>query len=139
MSTWATSGGIGRDGATIRVENLDATYRRLEKFGASTKDLRDTMRPASRLLAKAVRRQVPVKERYLRASIRPRPRVDRADVVIGGRSAYYAPVVHFGWHKHNIAPNHFMWRALENSQNELIEKLHEGINTLARRQGIQIS
>jgi hypothetical protein len=139
VSTWATSGGIGGAKATVAIDDINATINALKSYGVEAKDLRAAMRPASRLLARAARKEVPVRDRWLKKSLRARPRATRADVVIGGRSAYYAPVVHFGWHRHNIEPNQFMFRALDANHKELIELISHNLHTLAREQGLTIT
>ncbi|XCB30284.1 hypothetical protein RQN30_02300 [Arcanobacterium hippocoleae] len=137
MSTWATSGGIGGAGATIEIDDIQATLKALNDFGVAAKDLRAGFRPASQLLARKIRATVPVRDKYLRKSIRARARIDRADVTIGGRSAYYAPVIHFGWHAHNIQPNQFMFRALDQSQNEIVKTLQESLMQIAHANGLE--
>lgn len=138
MSARATSGGIGGAGATVIIDDIEATLKALEDFGTSSKDLRRAFRPASRLLARKARQLAPRADGYLKRSIRARPRPNRADVIVGGRSAYYAPVIHFGWHKHNIQPNHFMFRALDENAEQVTQILHESLKDLARAQGLSI-
>lgn len=124
------------DGAHIKVDGLKETLDSFARCGVAARDMTRAMRPISRMLAKRARQIVPRREGYLRRSIRAKARKDRASAVAGGRMAWFAPVVHFGWRSHSIEPNHFMFMTLDEKGVEAEQMMLDAIRTLAREQGL---
>ncbi|MDD7465984.1 MAG: hypothetical protein PUK59_07130 [Actinomycetaceae bacterium] len=127
------------DGAHISIDGLTDVLDSFQHYGVASRDMRKAMRPISRLLANKARTLAPRQEGYLRRSIRATTRRDRASAVAGGRYAYFAPVVHFGWRRHGIEPQHFMFTALDAASSQAERMMVDAIRSLAQEQGLHIT
>jgi hypothetical protein len=56
-------------------------------------------------------------------------------VKAGGRLVPYAGPIHFGWPRHNIAPNPFIYDALDDRKAEVIDKYEAHIEALVEKVG----
>ena len=116
------SGAISSNrGSAVHVEGLEELRARLVKLDKGlAKRIKETNFDAALLVAKAANSRVPIgtqdndnhKGRLAR-SIRASATTHTAVVRAGGAGVPYAPPIHWGWPKHNIKPNPFLYDALD--------------------------
>jgi len=76
---------------------------------------------------------VPVRTGRLRASVRVLASQRRGQVAAGKKSVPYAGPIHFGWRAHNIAPNPFLYKALDKRRNEVIRSYERSVDKVVRK------
>ena len=71
-------------------------------------------------------------------SIRQGKAKTQAIVRAGSKPVPYAGVINYGWPARNITPVHFLNDALEANRSRAVDEVHDEINTIARRAGLNI-
>lgn len=88
-------------------------------------------REAAMPVAREAVRLAPVGETgRLARSIRPIGQAKAALVAAGSSAVPYAGPIHFGWAGHNIAPNPFLYEALDRRSQEVIESYQRQLDEL---------
>lgn len=112
---------MARD-VTFRVEGLNKLLRALEKLDEEAKqEFKTAGKAAGEQVAIEARNQVPVRTGTLRDSIKPSTTARGAKVSAGRKTVPYAPIIHFGWPKHNIKANRFLYRAVDNKADTVVD------------------
>lgn len=107
----------------------------MRHMGADLKDLSAVNKSAAEVVADSARGKVPVLSGQLRGSIRARGTQRFGSVAAGRRSIPYAGPIHFGWPRHNIEPQPFIYDALEERSDAVIEKYDQFIEALVIKVG----
>lgn len=119
------------DPITIEVEGLRALGRDLKKIDAELPgSLKDVARDAAVLVATTARTLVPHRSGRLEGSIRTGATLRSGTVKAGSRRVPYASVVHFGWARRSIAPQPFIYRALDRRRDEVVEQYQRQVAEL---------
>ncbi len=121
--------------ARIQVTGAKELRRALKKMGADVKDLTPINREAAQDVAEEARQRVPVLSGALRRTIKGSGTKTRGTVSAGARGLPYAGVIHFGWPRHNISPQPFIYDALDNRREAVVEKYQKRIGDLVERVG----
>ena len=105
---------------TVEVIGLNRFVRQLKQLEP---ELLDELKSANKDLASLVegtaRGLVPMRSGNLAASLRSSGTA-RSGVVRAGKARVpYAGAIHFGWARRNIAPNPFLWTALDRRRGEV--------------------
>ena len=108
-------------GSAVHVEGLEELRARLVALdkGLAAR-VKATNFDAAMLVAKAANAHVPVVSGKLARSIRASATTHTAVVRAGGAKVPYAAPIHWGWPKHNIHPNPFLYDALDERAVEVI-------------------
>jgi hypothetical protein len=93
-------------------------------------ELKDVTIAAGGLAAAAIRPLVPVRTGRLAASLRPNKAARRSTISVGRASLPYGPPVHWGWPGHNIEPNEFGPRGLEQAEPAILALYMAGIEKI---------
>lgn len=114
---------------SIKIEGLRELSAHLKKVSADLpKELKKVSKDAAEIVAAEARTIVPVRSGRLRNKIQAGATLKGADVRAMGLP--YAAVIHFGWKRHNIRPNPFLYKALDSRREEVIAKFEEGLHDL---------
>lgn len=119
--------------ARIQVEGARELRRALKKAGDEAEDLKDAHQAAGEVVVTEAQSIVPTLSGRLGASIRASRAKAGATVKAGGAGVVYAGVQHFGWPGHNISPNPFLYTAIDNRRNEVIEAYETAIDKITDR------
>lgn len=122
----------------IKVQGLNGLIRGLKR--AEAEDLLDKLKEsnaeAARIVKDTAYPNVPVRSGNLAASLRSSATARAGVVRIGKAKVPYAGPIHFGWHRKHIAPNPFLYEAMDARIDEVttaywerVEKLLEGITS----------
>lgn len=111
-------------GNEIKIEGIGKLMRSLKQLDADlVEEVKETHRDAANRVAATARPKVPVRTGRLAADIRVGVTIKSGTVKIGRKAVPYAGPIHFGWPARHIAPQPFMYEALDARRNEL-ERLY---------------
>ena len=114
---------------TVRIEGLSKLRRELKAVDAALpKELNKIGKDAAGLIADTARGSAPSLSGTFAAKIKPGATAKGAYVALKG--LVYAKVIHFGWPRHNIAPQPVIYEALDDRRGEVIDRYRDGINKL---------
>jgi hypothetical protein len=117
----------------VEVSGAKELRKALQRMNADLKDLTAIHKEAGELVAAEARTLVPVLSGALQKSIRSKATKSKARVTAGNRLVPYAGPIHFGWPRHGIDPQPFLYDALDDRREEVIAKYEKGIEALVRR------
>lgn len=122
-------------GDNVVVEGLDKLKHGLERlFEELPVDTKKSNFEAAMVVAKAAGPLVPVGQTgKLARSIRARSTTTAAVVSAGSPSVPYAAPIHWGWPSHNIAPQPFLYEALDSRTREILAVYDERVAALVDR------
>jgi hypothetical protein len=116
----------------IEVEGLRHTVRNLEAAGADVNDLKAAFTRISRIVSDRADVLAPRRTGKLAASIRTAKTKNRARVSAGKAQVKYANAIHWGWKKHNIKANPFIYKAVDETKPEVLRALDREISAITR-------
>ena len=119
------------------ILGLREVQRDLNKLGDDTKnEMKDTHKEAAEVVVMGAKRLVPYRTGALAASIRALATKSSGRVRAGSASVPYAGPIHFGWPARRIAPNPFIYDALDDRRDDIREIYEERIDELIRNYGL---
>ncbi len=103
------------------------------------RELRKVNKEAADMVARATQPEIPTVTGRLKKSTRAQATTTTAAVKSGSpaRTPYAGPI-HFGWPKHNIEPNEYIYRGLKKVEKKVIKLYERGIAKLMRRSGLKV-
>lgn len=119
----------------VQVTGAREFRRAMSKMGADLKDLSAINKAAAQTVADEARGRAPVLTGRLAGSVRAGATRTKGYVRAGGRAIPYAGVIHFGWPAHNISPNPFIYDALDDRKQDVIDKYEAHIEALVEKVG----
>ena len=126
-------------GVTLKTQGLGRASRALAKAGDYADDQRDLMHNIGLMIVGEAKNLVPVQSGDLRNTIRAGRGKTKAVVRAGYRRIVYAPVIHYGWAAHNLAPQPYMLQALANKRAEAFRMYEAGMQALLFKAGLDVS
>lgn len=126
-------------GVTLKTQGLSRASRALARAGDYAEDQRDLMHRIGNLVVGEAKALAPVRSGALRDAIRAGRGKTKAVVRAGFRRVPYAPVIHYGWADHNIAPQPYMLQALANKRSEAFRMYEAGMQALLFKAGLDVS
>lgn len=118
---------------TLTVEGARELRRQLKAFEAGIDGLKEAHRDSGELVGREAARLVPVRSGLLKSTIRASGQAAGAVVRAGFARAPYAGPIHFGWPKRHIAPQPFLYDALDARHDEVIAMYEERVNGLIKK------
>lgn len=118
--------------AGVRVENLRAVIRSLERFGVEAADLKAAFNRIGSMVARSIISYTPTLTGALAASVRASKTKNKAVVRAGSARVVYAGVQNFGGY-HNITGHHFMEKGVQEKQHDAVDMMNDELNALIRR------
>lgn len=121
---------------TLRVEGARELRRALKQVEGGVADLKEIHAAAATLVKEQALYLVPRRSGLLASTVRSSGQVS-AGVVRSGRAGVpYAGPIHFGWPARNIAPQPFLYDALDERRDEVFEMYEQRVGELVRRSGL---
>lgn len=119
----------------LEIDGLKEVLADLRAFGVDTRDdMKDTHRKAGEIVAAVARTIVPVRTGRLAKTIVSAPTQRMGRVRAGrGLSIPYAGPIHFGWPARRIAPQPFIYDALDKRADEVRDTYKRRIDDLIVR------
>ncbi len=121
--------------ARVQVTGAREFRAAMKKMGADLSDLTAINKAAAQKVADTARGRAPVLSGRLRGSIRAGATRTRGTVKAGTNGIPYAGVIHFGWPRHNIEPQPFIYDALDERKGEVIDAYEAHIEALVLKVG----
>ncbi len=123
----------------IRVEGGRELRRKFREAGDDMTDLKDLHKQLADDVAGTAKTKVPVRSGRLRNSIRGSGTKTAARVRAGNNrksgptSVPYAAPIHFGWSRRGIKPQPFLYEALDDRRQEVIDRYNDQIDSIIRK------
>ena len=124
-------------GRQVSVEGARELRKALKTVGDEAKaGLKETNLEVAEIVARAAVTKVPAQSGALRETIRAAGAQTRASVKAGFKKVPYAGVIHFGWPARNIAPQPFLYDALDSRRGEVVDAYQSGMADLLKKNGL---
>jgi hypothetical protein len=118
---------------SIEVVGAKKLAAALRKTEGGIADLKVAHSDAARIVEGEAKTLVPRRSGTLAASIRSSG-TQAGGVVRAGRAKVpYANVIHFGWPRHNITPQPFLYDAVDARRNEVVESFNKHVKKITKR------
>ena len=124
-------------GRQVSVEGARELRKALKTVGDEAKaGLKETNVEVAEIVARAAVTRVPTQSGALRETIRAAGAQTRASVKAGFKKVPYAGPIHFGWPARNIAPQPFLYDALDARRGEVVDAYQNGMADLLKKNGL---
>ena len=129
--------------AKVTIDGSKQLRKRLREVGDKEIDqqLKETHKAAAEIVATAARPMVPVRSGKLKSTVRANASVRSGRVSMGRKTVPYAAPIHFGWATRPnrargwrggpIAPNPFLYDALDRRRESVTERYYQGFAKVA--------
>jgi len=125
-------------GRQVSVEGARELRKALKTVGDEAKaGLKDVNVEVAEIVARAAVTKVPARSGALRETVRAAGAQTRASVKAGFKKVPYAGVIHFGWPARKIAPQPFLYDALDARRDEVVDTYANGMADLLRKNGLR--
>jgi hypothetical protein len=125
-------------GRQVSVEGARELRKALKTVGDEAKaGLKDVNVEVAEIVARAAVTRVPSRSGALRETVRAAGAQTRASVKAGFKKVPYAGVIHFGWPARKIAPQPFLYDALDARRDEVVDTYANGMADLLRKNGLR--
>jgi len=122
---------------TVKVEGARELRRALKNVETGTADLKSVHADAAKIVEQRASELVPRRSGRLDSSLRSTGQARQGVVRAGQASVPYAGVIHFGWPAHNIAPQPFLYDALDQRTTEVVDLYQERVDRLIKDNGLK--
>lgn len=122
----------------LEIDGLREVLRDIRRLGDDARDdMKDTHRKAGEIVATVARGIAPVRTGRLSSTIVSAPTQRQGRVRVGrGQSIPYAGPIHFGWPARRIAPQPFIYDALDQRADEVRRVYENRIGELITRHNL---
>lgn len=122
----------------LEIDGLREVLRDIRRLGDDARDdMKDTHRKAGEIVATVARGIAPVRTGRLASTIISAPTQRQGRVRVGrGQSIPYAGPIHFGWPARRIAPQPFIYDALDQRADEVRRVYENRIGELITRHNL---
>lgn len=123
----------------IQIDGGRETRRKLRQAGDDLSDLKDLHKRLADDIAGTAKTKVPVRDGRLKRSIRGSGTKTAARVRAGNNQKNfrngvpYAGPIHFGWAERGIRPQPFMYEALDNRRQEVVDRYNAEVRSIINR------
>lgn len=117
----------------VKVTGAKELRKALKHMGDDLSDLTALHRELAEMVASAARQRAPRRSGALAGSIKGKGSTSRASVTAGSRTVPYAGPIHFGWPARNIAPQPFLYDALDSRKREVVSRYEDRVGDLVKR------
>jgi len=123
----------------VRIEGGRELRRKFREVGDDMTDLKDLHKELADDVAGTAKTKTPVRSGRLRNSIRGSGTQTAARVRAGNNrksgptSVPYAAPIHFGWGRRGIKPQPFLYEALDDRRQEVIDRYNDEIDSIIRK------
>lgn len=101
----------------------------------SAEQLKETNLKAAQVVEEEAQRTVPIVSGTLASTIRAAGQQAKAVVRAGKAAVPYAGPIHFGWARHNIEPNPFLYEATDRRADEVIRVYEKQVQQIVEKVG----
>lgn len=120
----------------ITIEGDRELRRALRNLEGGTDDLKAVHADGAEMVAERARQLVPKRSGLLGSSIRSTGQAATGVVRAGRASVPYAGPIHFGWSARNIRPQPWLYDALDDRRDEVIDRYERHLGDLVDKHGL---
>lgn len=124
------------DQISIQVSGLNKLILDLKLLGIEVSDMKQVFGEISTKAARYAEEFAPKRSGALAQSIRPSKAKNYAAVRAGTKAVPYAGPINYGWPRRNITASHFMQRASDRIEPEVVPMLKHSIDRLIAQKGL---
>lgn len=121
---------------TIKVEGARELRKALKGVDGGMADLKSVHADAAKIVEQRAEQLAPRRSGALAGSLRSSGQAAGGVVRAGRASVPYAGVIHFGWPGHNIKPQPFLYDALDNRREQVLDVYEKRVNALIKKNGL---
>jgi hypothetical protein len=121
----------------VQVTGAKELRRALQHMARDLDDLKAIHREAAQDVADRAREKAPKRSGALAADIRVSATKTAGRVLVGRKKIPYAGVIHFGWPRHNIAAQPFIFDALDERAGAVADRYVKRVDELVIRVGAE--
>lgn len=125
--------------AAIQIEGGRKVRKAFKEIDADTSDFTKLHRRLADTVAGTAKTKVPVRSGRLERSVRGKATKTSARVEAGNNrksgpsSVPYAAPIHFGWGRRGIRPQPFLYEALDDRRQEVVDRYNAEVRSIIRR------
>jgi hypothetical protein len=119
--------------AGVEVEGAPELRRAFRKLGDRADDLKGVHREAAELVADRAESLVPRLTGRLAGTIRTSAGKTGSAVLAGRSLVPYAGPIHFGWRARNIEPQPFLYDALDDRREAILDRYADAVESMVHR------
>lgn len=121
---------------SIKATGVKELRRELRKMGNDLEDLKALNLDVATLVSDRAKDIVPRRTGTLADTIRPAGTKTAGRVRAGFKRVPYAGVIHFGFPARRIEPQPFLYDALDQRRDEVLDRYFNGIKKIQRKAGL---
>lgn len=118
---------------SVEVEGGRELRRALANFAEGAGSMKEVNQSVADLVSSAAAERAPWRSHDLAGTVRGRALKTGAYVAAGLKRVPYAGPIHFGWYRHHIDPQPFLYEALDSRRAEVIATYSAGVDKLVGR------
>lgn len=120
----------------IKVTGARELRKALKAVENGTADLKEVHGDAAELVEQRAHQLVPRRSGRLDASLRSTGQAGAGVVRAGRQTVPYAGPIHFGWPGHNIEPQPFLYDAVDDRRDEVLDLYRQRVDKLIKDNGL---
>lgn len=121
---------------SIKVDGAREIRRALRSVDGGVEDLKATHAEAAQIVERRAAQLVPRRSGLLSSTVRSTGQASGGVVRAGLSRVPYAGPIHFGWPGHNISPQPFLYDALDDRRQQVIDAYESRVNQLIKKHGL---
>lgn len=120
----------------IKIEGAKQLQRALRQVEGGTASLKDAHLAGAKIVEREAVWIAPRRSGVLAGDVRSSGQVRQGVVRAGRASVLYAGVIHFGWPKRNIAPQPYLYDAVDSRRQEVLDVYGVQVNKAIKANGL---
>ena len=127
---------MARKTQSIKIQGGKELRRELRKMGDDMQDLKELNLDVATIVSERAKDIVPRRTWNLADTIRPSGTKTAGRVRSGFKRVPYAGVIHFGFPARGIKPQPFLYDALDQRRDEVLDRYFQGVKKIQKKAGL---
>tara|TARA_B100001250_G_scaffold262031_1_gene225730 strand:+ start:44 stop:427 length:384 start_codon:yes stop_codon:yes gene_type:complete len=127
---------MARKTQSIKIQGGKELRRELRKMGDDMQDLKELNLDVATIVSERAKDIVPRRTGNLADTIRPSGTKTAGRVRSGFKRVPYAGVIHFGFPARGIKPQPFLYDALDQRRDEVLDRYFQGVKKIQKKAGL---
>ena len=121
---------------SIKTQGMKELRRKISVLDGNFDDLKELHTDLAKIVADRASQLAPVKSGKLRDTIRASGTKTAGRVRSGFKRVPYAGVIHFGFPARGIKPQPFLYDALDQRRDEVLDRYFQGVKKIQKKAGL---
>ena len=127
---------MARKTQSIKIQGGKELRRELRKMGDDMQDLKELNLDVATIVSERAKDIVPRRTGNLADTLRPSGTKTAGRVRSGFKRVPYAGVIHFGFPARGIKPQPFLYDALDQRRDEVLDRYFQGVKKIQKKAGL---